>query len=51
MSSLKGKKILLGVCGSIAAYKSAFLIRLLVKEGATIKVIMTREAGKFISPL
>ncbi len=51
MSSLKGKKILLGVCGSIAAYKSAILIRLLVKEGATIKVIMTREAGKFISPL
>ncbi len=51
MSSLKGKKILLGVCGSIAAYKSAILIRLLVKEGATVKVIMTREAGKFISPL
>ncbi len=51
MSSLKGKKILLGVCGSIAAYKSAFLIRLLVKEGATVKVIMTSEAGKFISPL
>ncbi|GDX51462.1 phosphopantothenoylcysteine decarboxylase [Bacteroidota bacterium] len=51
MSSLKGKKILLGVCGSIAAYKSAFLIRLLVKEGAKVKVIMTREAGKFISPL
>ncbi len=51
MSSLKGKKILLGVCGSIAAYKSAFLIRLLVKEGATVKVIMTNEAGKFISPL
>ena len=51
MSSLKGKKILLGVCGSIAAYKSAILIRLLIKEGATVKVIMTREAGKFISPL
>lgn len=51
MPSLKGKKILLGVCGSIAAYKSAMLIRLLVKEGAEVKVIMTRDAEKFIAPL
>lgn len=49
--SLKGKKILLGVCGSIAAYKAAFLTRLLVKAGATVKVIMTSSATSFISPL
>lgn len=48
---LKNKKILLGVCGSIAAYKSAFLIRLLVKEGAEVRVIMTPSAAAFISPL
>ena len=48
---LKGKHILLGVTGSIAAYKSAFLTRLLVKEGAEVKVIMT-DAGKgFIAPV
>lgn len=49
--SLQGKKILLGVCGSIAAYKSALLIRLLVKEGAEVKVIMTTSAQSFITPL
>ncbi len=48
---LKGKKILLGVTGSIAAYKSALLIRLLVKAGAEVKVIMTSSAKDFISPL
>ncbi|HMR55764.1 MAG TPA: bifunctional phosphopantothenoylcysteine decarboxylase/phosphopantothenate--cysteine ligase CoaBC [Cyclobacteriaceae bacterium] len=48
---LAGKKILLGVCGSIAAYKSALLIRLLVKNGAEIKVIMTASAHDFITPL
>lgn len=48
---LKGKKILLGVCGSIAAYKSAFLIRLLVKWEADVQVIMTDAASDFISPL
>lgn len=48
---LQGKKIILGVCGSIAAYKSALLIRQLVKEGAEVKVIMTRAATQFISPL
>jgi len=48
---LNGKKILLGVCGSIAAYKSAFLVRLLVKEGAEVKVILTRSAADFITPL
>lgn len=48
---LKGKKILLGICGSIAAYKAAILTRLLVKEGANVKVIMTEAACGFISPL
>ncbi len=48
---LKGKKILVGVCGSIAAYKSAVLVRLLVKAGADVKVLMTRDAMQFITPL
>jgi phosphopantothenoylcysteine decarboxylase / phosphopantothenate---cysteine ligase len=48
---LAGKKILLGVSGSIAAYKAAFLTRLLVKSGAEVKVIMTPSARDFITPL
>ncbi|MDD3078876.1 MAG: bifunctional phosphopantothenoylcysteine decarboxylase/phosphopantothenate--cysteine ligase CoaBC [Paludibacter sp.] len=48
---LKGKKFILGVTGSIAAYKSAQLIRLLVKEGAEVKVVMTPLAKEFITPL
>lgn len=48
---LKGKKILVGVTASIAAYKSAFLVRLLVKAGAEVKVIMTPAALDFITPL
>lgn len=48
---LKGKKILLGVSGSIAAYKAALLVRLLVKDGAEVKVIMTPSACDFITPL
>ncbi|HEY5967559.1 MAG TPA: bifunctional phosphopantothenoylcysteine decarboxylase/phosphopantothenate--cysteine ligase CoaBC [Chitinophagaceae bacterium] len=48
---LKGKKIILGITGSIAAYKSAFLIRLLVKAGAEVKVIMTPSSTDFISKL
>ncbi len=48
---LKGKKIILGVTGSIAAYKTAPLIRLLVKQGAEVKVIMTPLAKEFITPL
>ena len=48
---LKGKKILLGVCGSIAAYKSAYLVRLLVKEGADVRVVMTNDAKSFVAPL
>ncbi|WP_114748644.1 bifunctional phosphopantothenoylcysteine decarboxylase/phosphopantothenate--cysteine ligase CoaBC [Pleomorphovibrio marinus] len=49
--SLKGKKILLGITGGIAAYKCASLIRLLVKQGAEVKVIMTTSALDFITPL
>ena len=48
---LKGKHILLGVTGSIAAYKSAMLVRLLVKQGAEVKVVMTEMAKQFITPL
>ena len=48
---LKDKKILLAVCGSIAAYKAAFLVRLLIKEGAFVKIIMTKAATEFITPL
>ena len=48
---LKGRKILLGVSGSIAAYKAAFVIRNFVKSGAEVRVIMTPSATEFISPL
>jgi phosphopantothenoylcysteine decarboxylase/phosphopantothenate--cysteine ligase len=48
---LTGKKILLGITGSIAAYKSAVLARLLVRDGAEVKVIMTPSAHDFITPL
>jgi phosphopantothenoylcysteine decarboxylase / phosphopantothenate---cysteine ligase len=48
---LAGKKILLGITGSIAAYKSLILVRLLVKEGAEVRVMMTQAAKDFVSPL
>ena len=48
---LQGKKIVLGVTGSIAAYKAAMLVRLLVKEGAEVQVVMTPAAKEFITPL
>src|SRR5512140_1997081 len=48
---LKGKNILIGVTGGIAAYKTATIIRLLVKNGADVKVIMTEQAKEFITPL
>ena len=48
---LQGKKILLGITGSIAAYKAAILVRLLVKASAEVRVVMTESATKFISPL
>ncbi|MBQ7878775.1 MAG: bifunctional phosphopantothenoylcysteine decarboxylase/phosphopantothenate--cysteine ligase CoaBC [Bacteroidaceae bacterium] len=48
---LQGKKIVLGVTGSIAAYKAAILVRLLVKEGAEVQVVMTPSSKEFITPL
>jgi phosphopantothenoylcysteine decarboxylase/phosphopantothenate--cysteine ligase len=48
---LKNKKILLGITGSIAAYKSALLVRLLKKQGADVQVIMTKSATEFITPI
>jgi phosphopantothenoylcysteine decarboxylase / phosphopantothenate---cysteine ligase len=48
---LAGKKIILAVTGSIAAYKTPHLVRLLIKEGAEVKVITTPSAGDFVSPL
>lgn len=51
MDTLNRKKIILGISGSIAAYKAAFFVRLLVKNGADVKVIMTQSSTTFISPL
>lgn len=51
MSVLKGKKVLLGITAGIAAYKAAFLVRLLIKEGAEVKVVMTPSAKDFVTPL
>lgn len=48
---IKGKKILLGITGSIAAYKSAALVRLLKKAGAEVKIVMTPAATQFVAPL
>jgi phosphopantothenoylcysteine decarboxylase/phosphopantothenate--cysteine ligase len=48
---LTGKKIILGVCGSIASYKAAHLVRLLLKAGAEVQVVMTKDALSFITPL
>lgn len=48
---MQQKKIILGVSGSIAAYKAALIVRLLVKAGAEVKVLMTKAATDFISPL
>ena len=48
---LRGKKILLGISASIAAYKAAFLVRLLIKEGAEVKVVMTPASKSFVTPL
>uniref|UniRef100_UPI00404ADB0D bifunctional phosphopantothenoylcysteine decarboxylase/phosphopantothenate--cysteine ligase CoaBC n=1 Tax=Flavobacterium sp. TaxID=239 RepID=UPI00404ADB0D len=51
MGVLQGKKILLGVSGGIAAYKTASLIRLFIKSGAEVQVIMTPSASDFVTPL
>lgn len=48
---LSGKKVLLGITGGIAAYKTTFLVRLLIKAGAQVKIILTESAGSFVSPL
>ncbi len=48
---LQGKKIVVGITGSIAAYKSIYLVRLLVKNGAEVKVVITPSAKDFVSPL
>lgn len=48
---LKGKKIILGVCGSIAAYKALILVRLMTKAGLEVRVIMTRDAEQFVGKL
>ena len=48
---LDGKKIIVGVTGSIAAYKAAYLVRLLVQSGAEVKVVLTRGALEFVTPL
>ena len=50
-STLEGKHIVLGVTGSIAAYKAAYLVRLLIKRGAEVQVVMTPAAKEFITPL
>ncbi len=51
MSYLNRKKIIIGICGSIAAFKAAILIRNLIKSGAEVKVILTASASQFITPL
>jgi len=51
MDALQGKKILLGITGGIAAYKSAELARALIKQGASVRVVMTESAQRFITPL
>src|SRR5690554_3866436 len=48
---LKGKRIVLGITGSIAAYKSVFLLRELIKAGAEVQVILTHAAAGFVTPL
>src|SRR5687767_4742023 len=48
---LKHKKLILGVCGGIAAYKTVYLVRLLVKQYIDVHVVMTPNATKFITPL
>lgn len=51
MNELNGKRILLGVTGGIAAYKAAELVRLLKKDGADVRVVMTESGAEFISPV
>ncbi len=48
---LQGKRIILGITGSIAAYKAVFLLRLLVKEGAEVQVVITPSGKEFVTPV
>jgi len=48
---LRGKNILLGISGGIAAYKTPYLVRLLIKAGAKVKIVLTESASHFVSPL
>ena len=48
---ISGRKVILGVTGSIAAYKAVYLLRRLVEHGADVTVVMTREAAQFAAPL
>ena len=49
--TLQGRRVILGICGSIAAYKAAVLVRLLVRAGAEVRVLMTPAATEFVTPL
>ena len=51
MNNIANKKILLIICGGISAYKSLEIIRLLQKQGATVKSILTKSAKEFVTPL
>ena len=51
MTDLSKRKVLLGITGGIAAYKAAELVRLLVKAGAEVRVVMTPSAREFVQPL
>ena len=51
MQDFIGKRVLLGVCGGVAAYKSAYLVRELTRLGAEVKVVMTQSAQEFVTPL
>ncbi|MCI2430661.1 bifunctional phosphopantothenoylcysteine decarboxylase/phosphopantothenate--cysteine ligase CoaBC [Candidatus Acetothermia bacterium] len=51
MDACKGKKIVAGICGGIAVYKAAYIVSKLVQAGASVRVIMTRAACEFVTPL
>jgi phosphopantothenoylcysteine decarboxylase/phosphopantothenate--cysteine ligase len=51
MTTLDGRRILLGITGGIAAYKAAELVRLLVKASADVRVVMTAAACRFVTPV
>ena len=51
METLRGKKIVLGITGSIAAYKACYLIRGLIKRGAEVQVVITPAGKEFITPV